>query len=62
MLATRSAVGRPNSLAAAEAAVNTEEKTLIVVAQRDPESEQFTAETLHSIGTRAVIRKMARTE
>lgn len=56
------AVGRPSSLAAAEAALATEEKTIVLVAQRDATEEQPGADGLYSIGTRAVIRKAAHGE
>ncbi len=55
-------VGRPNSVAAVEAVLATEEKTLVIVAQKDNNHEQPTLEDLHTIGTRAVIKKMARGE
>jgi ATP-dependent Lon protease len=55
------AVGRPSSLAATEAALATEGKEIVVVAQRDPAKDApDTADDLHSIATRAVIKKMAR--
>ncbi|RMG40093.1 MAG: endopeptidase La [Planctomycetota bacterium] len=53
-------VGRPGSIAAVEAALATEEKTLVVVAQKDPEVEEPSFEDLHQIGTRAVIKKLNR--
>jgi ATP-dependent Lon protease len=53
-------VGRPNSVAAAEAVLATEEKTFVAVAERDPNAEQAGPENLHSNGTRAVIKKMVR--
>jgi ATP-dependent Lon protease len=52
--------GRPISLAAAEAAVAGEDKTFLAVAQRDPQIEVPTADDLYTVGTRAVIKKMAR--
>jgi len=55
-------VGRPNSRAAVEAALATEDKLLIVVAQRDPNNEQVGLADLHAVGTRAVIKKMHRSE
>ena len=55
-------VGRPSSLAAVEAALSTEDKTLIVVSQRDDEIEDPQFPDLLSIGTRAVIKKMARAD
>lgn len=54
------AVGRPASVAAVEAALATEEKEIVIVAQRDPSTEVPRLEELYGIGTRAVIKKMAR--
>ncbi len=56
------AVGRPNSLAAVEAVLATEEKTFVVAAQRDGNNEQPGMDDLYTVGTRAVIKKMARGE
>jgi ATP-dependent Lon protease len=53
-------VGRSATVAAVEAALATEEKTLLVVAQRDPNNEQPGPDDLYTIGTKAVIKKMAR--
>jgi ATP-dependent Lon protease len=53
-------VGRPASLAAVEAALVTEEKEIVVVAQRDAATDTPTMENIYNIGTRAVIRKMSR--
>src|SRR5690242_9847199 len=53
-------VGRTSSLAAVEAAVATEDKEIIVVAQRDPSADTPGAADLFTIGTRAAIRKVAR--
>jgi len=55
-------VGRPNSVAAIEAALATEEKTFLVAAQKDGSSEQPGFGDLYKVGTRAVIKKMARNE
>jgi ATP-dependent Lon protease len=55
-------VGRPGSIAAVEAALATEEKTIFVVAQRDSGKDQADAGDLFTIGTRAVIKKMSRAE
>jgi ATP-dependent Lon protease len=55
-------VGRSHSLAAVEAALAGEEKSLVVVAQRDPAAEAPGFEGLYPTATRAVIRKMARTD
>jgi ATP-dependent Lon protease len=53
-------VGRAASLAAVEAALATEEKEIVVVAQRDPAVDEPRQEDLYGIGTKAVIRKMSR--
>jgi ATP-dependent Lon protease len=55
-------VGRPSSMAAVEAAAASEEKTLLVVAQRDAEVDQPAGKDLYQVGTKAVIKKMARSE
>jgi ATP-dependent Lon protease len=55
------AVGRDRSIAAVEAALKTEDKTLLVVAQRDAQIDQPTLEDLYPIGTKAVIKQTART-
>jgi ATP-dependent protease La len=54
--------GRVRSVAAVEAALATEDKTLLVVAQKDPVTEEPALADLFHIGTRAVIKKMERTE
>src|SRR5262249_40617864 len=56
------AAGRPASVAAVEAALAGEEKTLILLAQRDGNVEQPAADQLYTVGTRAVVKKMARSE
>ncbi len=53
-------VGRPASMAAVEAAAATEGKEIILVAQRDPNEPKPAAEGLYTIGTKGVIRKLAR--
>jgi len=53
-------VGRESSLAAVEAALKTEEKEVILVAQRDPHVDAPHQDDLYTIGTKAVIRKSAR--
>jgi ATP-dependent Lon protease len=55
-------VGRPQSLAAIEAALATEEKSFLVAAQIDPANEAPGLADLYPVGTRAVIKKMARGE
>lgn len=52
--------GRPHSVAAVEAALKAEEKEIIVVAQRDPSTEEPHQDQLYTIGTKAVIRRMSR--
>jgi len=53
-------VGRSSSLAAVQAALATEEKEIVLVAQRDASEENPSQETLYTVGTKAVIRKMSR--
>jgi ATP-dependent Lon protease len=53
-------VGRPQSLAAVEAALTTEEKTFVVVAQKKAEVDQPGLDELYTVGTRCVIKRMAR--
>jgi ATP-dependent Lon protease len=55
-------VGRESSIAAVEAAMATEEKNVVLVAQREASNEEPGLEDLHTIGVRAVIKKMARSE
>jgi ATP-dependent Lon protease len=55
-------VGRPSSRAAIEAALAGEEKTFVVVAQRDAAADPPAPAQLYSVGTRALVKKMARTE
>jgi len=53
-------VARAPSIAAIEAALATEEKELVVVAQRDASVEEPNLSDLYAIGTKAVLKKMAR--
>jgi ATP-dependent Lon protease len=53
-------IGRAASLAAVEAALATEEKEIVVIAQRDSTVDVPGIEDLQTIGTKAVIRKMSR--
>jgi len=55
-------VGRQNSVAAVEAAVATEEKAIVVVAQRSADDDRLVPEAFYTIGTRAVIKKMHRSD
>jgi ATP-dependent Lon protease len=52
--------GRPGSIAAIEAALASEEKELVVVAQRDASVDSPTLNDLYSIGTRAIVKSMNR--
>lgn len=54
------AVGRPASVAAVEAALSTEEKEIIIVAQREASTDTPALADLYTVGTKAVIKKMAR--
>ncbi len=53
-------VGRESSLKAVKGALNTEEKEIILIAQRDPHVENPQQDDLYTIGTKAVIRKSSR--
>ena len=53
-------VGRPRSVLAVEAALNTEEKELAIFAQREASVEAPGMEDLYAYGTKAVVRKMVR--
>jgi ATP-dependent Lon protease len=54
--------GRPTSVAALESALAREDKLIVLVAQRDARLEQPSLEDLYSVGTKAVIKRMARSE
>ncbi|HMO12723.1 MAG TPA: endopeptidase La [Pirellulaceae bacterium] len=53
-------ITRPQSLSALEAALATEEKMLVLVTQRDPNVVEPAPKDLYSIGTKAVIKHLAR--
>ena len=53
-------VGRESSLKAVQSALTTEEKEVILIAQRDPQVEAPQQDDLYTIGTKAVIRKSSR--
>jgi ATP-dependent Lon protease len=55
-------VGREGSIAAVDAAMKTEEKTILVVAQRDPLTEEPGLEDLFTIGTKAIVKQVGRSE
>jgi ATP-dependent Lon protease len=54
--------GRPGSVAAVEAALAGEERAVVVVAQRDADVEHPGPDDLYTVGTRAVIKKVNRSE
>jgi ATP-dependent Lon protease len=56
------AAGRPQSLASLEAASKGEEKLIAVFTQRNPDVEDPKLEDLSHFGTKAVIRRMSRTD
>ena len=53
-------VGRESSLKAVQGALNTEEKEIILIAQRDPQVDNPEQDDLYTIGTKAVIRKSSK--
>lgn len=55
-------IGRERSVAAVNAAMKTEEKAILIVAQRDPATEEPGLEDLYSIGTKAIIKQVGRSE
>jgi ATP-dependent Lon protease len=55
-------VGRERSIAAVEAATKSEEKTILVVTQRDPLTEEPGLEELYTIGTKAVVKQIGRSD
>ncbi|HEV3007368.1 MAG TPA: LON peptidase substrate-binding domain-containing protein, partial [Pirellulales bacterium] len=56
------AVGRPASIAAIEAALTSEDKSIFVVAQRNAEVEEPQQSDLFTVGTTAVIKRMERAD
>ena len=54
--------GRPVSTAALEAALAGEEKAIAVFSQRNNDAELPTRDDLYRVGTRAIIKRMARSE
>src|SRR2546423_3446115 len=53
-------VGRPASIAAVDAALARESKELVVVAQRDASIDTPGPNDIFSIGTKAIIKRLAR--
>ncbi len=54
--------GRSLSVAALEAALASEDKLVVVVAQREAAAERPSPKDLYTLGTKAVIKRMARSE
>jgi ATP-dependent Lon protease len=55
-------VGRERSIAAVNAAMQTEDKTILIVAQRDPQTEAPGLEELYTIGTKAIVKQLGRSD
>ena len=53
-------VGRAASVAAIEAAMSSEDKSLVVVAQRDTSLEELTPKDLYAVGCQAIIKRVLR--
>ena len=53
-------VGRQTSIASVEAAMATEDKEIVLVAQKDPSVEAPQQHDLYTVGTKAIIRKASR--
>ena len=51
-------IGRERSIAAINAAMKTEEKMIVVVAQRDPQTEEPGLIDLYPIGTKATVKQL----
>ena len=51
-------VGRERSVAAVNAAMKTEEKMILVVAQRDPQIDQPSFNDFYTIGTKAIVKQI----
>ena len=56
------AAGRPRSIAALEAALASKDKLLAVISQKDATVETPRYQDLYAFGTRAVIKRMARSD
>ncbi len=54
-------IGRARSMAAVEAAMNSEDKAILMVTQRDAEMEEPEFDDLFQIGTKAIIKQMGKT-
>ncbi|MFN3324464.1 MAG: endopeptidase La [Bryobacteraceae bacterium] len=53
-------VGRASSRAAVEAALSSEDKEIVILAQRDPSVESPEQQDLYTIGTKATVRKSSK--
>jgi ATP-dependent Lon protease len=51
-------IGRERSMAAVNAAMKTEDKMIVVVAQRDPQTEAPGLDDLYAIGTKAIVKQL----
>ena len=51
-------VGRPQSIAAVHTALSTEDKTMVLLAQKNPDTETPTLDDVYHVGTKAVIKRM----
>src|SRR5574342_50535 len=58
----RLTVGRERAVAAVNAAMQTEDKTILVVAQRDPLTEEPGLNDLYTIGTKAIVKQLGLSE
>jgi ATP-dependent Lon protease len=54
--------GRPGSVAAVEEALASEDKAVVIAAQRDPTVAEVGADDLYTVGTLGVIQKSSRSE
>jgi ATP-dependent Lon protease len=53
-------VGRPSSMAAVEAVLGTEDKMFLAIALKNASADPPSGDDIYGVGTRAVIKKMAR--
>ena len=51
-------ISRKRSMAVVNAAMKTEEKMIVVIAQRDPQTEEPSLADLYSIGTKAIVKQI----
>jgi len=62
MLTMPFSIGRPASVAAVEAALASEDKLVVVVAQRDPDTDDPGLADLHPVGTKALMRHVSHSD